>query len=454
MSVAADVAVIGAGLAGLSAAVRLVLAGKRVVVIDAAPRLGGRASTFAAPVTGERVDNGQHVLFGCYRETYAFLKHIGTDALAPLDRALKLTIVGPDARPHVLSCPSLPAPWHLVAGVLRWDAIRLKDRLSALRVAPALKRGRTSQSRKNLRTQGVTVDQWLRTHGQSAELCRWLWHPLAIAALNQSPEVAGAEPFVQVLHELFGPRAEDSAVGLPTAPLDEVFALPAARFIEARGGTVLTKSPGRVRLDASGRTDGVLAGAVAIAAPAVVCAVPWHQLDNIWLGECPGPLAPICARAARMRASPIVTANLWFDGPVMHERFVGLVGSTMHWAFDKSAIVGDGAGHIAVVSSGANELTHLDNAAVTALAIHELGRALPGVNARRLVRSVIVREYRATFSLAIGEPERPSTVTPIPGFFLAGDWVDTGLPATIEGAVRSGHAAADAILSRTERHQT
>jgi predicted NAD/FAD-dependent oxidoreductase len=212
---------------------------------------------------------------------------------------------------------------------------------------------------------------------------------------------------------------------------------------------VLTKSAGRLRLDAADRIVGVRAGAVTIAAPVVVCAVPWHQLSGIWEDACPGPLGPICTKAARMRASAIVTANLWFDGPIMRERFVGLIGGTMHWAFDKSAIVGERAGHVSVVSSGADALADLDNGALTALAIRDLGRALPAVNERRLIRSVIVREYRATFSLAPGEPDRPATVTPVPGFFLAGDWIHTGLPATIEGAVRSGHAAADAILQST-----
>ena len=448
--VEADVAVIGGGFAGLSAAVRLAGAGKRVVVVEAAPRLGGRASTFADLATGERVDNGQHVLFGCYRETYSFLRQVGTDGLAPLDRALRLTIVGPDARPHVLSCPSLPAPWHLVAGVLRWDAIPLKDRLSALRLAPTLLNKKDVRPPANSGRKGAallsTVDQWLRAHGQSAELCRWLWHPLAIAALNQSAGVARAEPFVRVLRELSGSRAEDSAVGLPSVPLDELFALPAAKFVESRGGTVLTRSMGRVLVDASGRIAGVRAGAATIGASRVVCAVPWHKFDGIWEEGCPAPLAPLCANTARMVPSPIVTANLWFDGPVMRERFIGLVGSTMHWAFDKSAILGERAGHLSVVSSGANELADMDNAEVTALALRDLSRALPAVKDRRLLRSVIVREYRATFSLALDQPERPSTVTAIPGFFLAGDWVQTGLPATIEGAVRSGHAAADAIL--------
>jgi uncharacterized protein with NAD-binding domain and iron-sulfur cluster len=121
----------------------------------------------------------------------------------------------------------------------------------------------------------------------------------------------------------------------------------------------------------------------------------------------------------------------------------------MHWAFDKSAIFKERAGHVALVSSGAAALAEMDNAAATALAVGDLRRALPAVNGRRLMRSVVVRERRATFSLAPGQPDRPETITPLQGFLLAGDWVQTGLPATIEGAVRSGHAAADAILGKT-----
>ena len=170
--------------------------------------------------------------------------------------------------------------------------------------------------------------------------------------------------------------------------------------------------------------------------------MPWHAFARIWPGDVPAALLAVATNAALMASSPIVTVNLWFDGPVMRERFVGLVGGPMHWVFDKSAIFGDGAGHLSIVSSGADAIARLDNAELTRLATQQIAQALPEAATRRLVRSVVVREQRATFSLEPGAPPRPATRTPIPGFYLAGDWTDTGLPATIEGAVVSGHRAA------------
>jgi len=143
-----------------------------------------------------------------------------------------------------------------------------------------------------------------------------------------------------------------------------------------------------------------------------------------------------------------VTINLWYDGPpAVKDSFVGLIGGPFHWVFDKGALFAHQRGHLSVVASGANELAQFDNAAVTDIAVAQLAKALPGLAGRTLKRSIVVREQRATFSLAPGSPRRPSHRTPISNFFLAGDWTDTGLPATIEGAVQSGHVAADAVLA-------
>jgi squalene-associated FAD-dependent desaturase len=435
----ADVVVIGGGFAGLSAAAQLAAAGRRVVVVEASPRLGGRASTFEDRETGARVDNGQHVLFGCYRETYNFLKRIGTDALAPLDPALAVTMIDDAGIARTLSCPRLPAPWHLIAGVLTWNAVPIRDRLRVFRIARAL-RAVPGPEGPGLRTfPGLTVSDWLRAHGQSAALCRWLWNPLAFAALNQSPDVAAAGPFVRVLTEMFGPRPEDSAVGLPSVPLDELYALPAARFVEARGGEVLTGAAARISLDRTGRISQVTAGARSIAAGTVISAVPWHAFAGMWQEACPAELSLLRDNAGQMRPSPIVTLNLWLDRPVMSERFAGLVGDPMHWVFNKGR-------HLSVVSSGASALAAMTSDQIVTAAIDQLTRALPDLRARRIERTLVVKERRATFSLAPGEPPRPATRTPLPGFFMAGDWIDTGLPATIESAVLSGHRAAQAVL--------
>jgi hydroxysqualene dehydroxylase len=451
-SLSCDVVVIGAGCAGLAAAVRLAAAGRKVVVVEQAPRMGGRATAFTDRETGERVDNGQHVLFGCYRETYAMLSTLGTTSLAPLQRRLAVGMAGTDGRYTRLVCPPWPPPWHLAAGVLRWSALPLGDRFSVFSLASLLNAAR----REGAATVAarvpthLTVSDWLKANGQSAGICEWLWHPLAIAALNQSPDSAAAAPFVRVLGELFGPRADDSAIGLPRVPLDTLYAEPARAYLEARGGTVLLRSPARLTMSAARTISSVTAGETTINARAVISSVPWHAFTSLWEPDVPAPLERIATDAASMQPSPIVTINLWFeDAPPIADSFVGLIGGPLHWVFDKGALYAGDAGHLSVVTSGANELTALDNAGATSVAVAHLSRALPSLAGKRLKRSVVVREQRATFSLAPGGPARPSHRTPVSNFFLAGDWTDTGLPATIEGAVQSGHVAADAVLRQT-----
>ncbi len=443
-----DAVVLGSGFAGLSAAVRIAAAGRSVVVCEESPRLGGRATAFTDRETGERVDNGQHVLFGCYRETYAFLRELGTDNLAPLERRLDVTMADTTGRMARLRCPAWPPPWHLVGGIMKWRALSIGDRLSAVRLHAFFRQVRRDGARAAASRvpAAETVTEWLVRHGQSERLRTWLWNPLAIAALNQSPDVAAAAPFVRVLGEMFGPRVEDSAIGLPKVPLDELYAEPARTYLEQRGGEVLLKSPARVRIgDAAGQTM-VTAGAREIEPRAVISAVPWHALGRIWSAGPPPALAPALEAAAATASSPIVTVNFWFDGSVMADTFVGLVDGPMHWVFDKSAIFGSAAGHLSVVASGADELASMDNASVTREALAHLTKALSAVGSRQLIRSVVVREHRATFSLAPGAPMRPEARTPVPGFYLAGDWTDTLLPGTIEGAVQSGHRAADLVL--------
>jgi squalene-associated FAD-dependent desaturase len=442
-----DSVVIGGGFAGLSAAVAMAARGARVLVVEARPRLGGRAGSFVDQATGERVDNGQHVLFGCYRETFAFLGRIGAADRVRMQRSLEVPYVDRDGRTSTLRCPPLPPPLHLFGGILEWDALDWSERLAVLKLWRPLRLARRQLDRRDgaiAASPGETVERWLEMNGQGARIRELLWNPLALASLNQPPSEAAAPPFVRVLAEMFGGPAEAAAIGIPAVPLDELYAEPARAFIAAHGGEVRTSSPATVIVEPGGAA-GIRAGADRIAAGAVVCAVPWHQLTALFpAGERPAVLGPLLERAAATASSPIVTVNLWFDRRVLETPFVGLPGRVMQWVFDKAWAFGDGASHLSLASSGAAQVLRRSNDELVRIATEEVYAAIPAARAAVLRRATVVREAQATFSVAPGQPSRPGTETPVARLLLAGDWIDTGLPGTIESAVVAGHRAAAA----------
>jgi squalene-associated FAD-dependent desaturase len=448
----APILVVGAGLAGLSAATSLAHSGRKVIVLDARPQLGGRATAFRDRETGELVDNGQHVLFGCYRETFEFLGRIGAMDNVRMQPTLSVPYIDRRGRRSALRCPMLPSPLHLLAGVLDWDAMPWRDRLAALRLAGPLRRARRELKLTGTVTAGPsgTVSDWLTAHGQRQKLRSWLWEPLAVAALNQSPDVAAAAPFVRVLAEMFGPDPSAAALVLPTRPLHEMYAEPARRFIEARGGEVRLNALTRVIVE-QGRVLGVDVRGQRIVAATVLSTVPWFDLERLFAGSSPPALATALAAARAMDSMPIVTVNLWYDRPVMDEPFVGLPGRNMQWVFDKRFAFGAHTSHLSLISSGAIRLASMTNQELIALADLEIREALPRGAAARLTGATVIREKHATFSLAPGQPARPAVRTAIEGLYLAGDWIDTGLPGTIESAVVSGHRAADVIVREAAR---
>ena len=436
-----DVIVIGAGFAGLSAAARLASRGAHVLVLEARSRLGGRATAFPDATTGELVDNGQHVLLGCYRDTFAFLSAIGAADHVRLQQHLGVTMIDRDGRRSRLSCPALPAPLNLVAGVFEWDALTWRDRLSVTAMAAPLKMARDPG--RAAASPGETVEQWLVRHGQTERIREMLWRPLALAALNQPADRAGAVVFARVLAEMFSADSRAAAIGLPAKPLHEMYAEPARAVIEGNGGDVRTGSTALIHV-AGDRIESVVAGTSRWQPRAVISAVPWFAFPALF-DRCPPALVDLVRRTQQMASSPIATVNLWFDRPVLDEPFVGLPGRAMQLVFDKGSSPDAGLSCLSMVASGADSLVSQPNQALVSLAHAELVDALPATRRARLVRSTVVRERQATFSLAPGQPPRPGPTTDIPGLYLAGDWIATGLPATIESAVRSGHQAADLI---------
>src|SRR5262245_62065874 len=232
-----DAIVVGAGFAGLSAAVRLTRDGARVLVLEARGRLGGRATAFPDRETGELVDNGQHVLLGCYRDTWAFLHDIRADSHVRIQPQLAVTMIDRDGHRTRLDCSGLPAPLHLIAGLFDWPALTWTDRWGALGMARAIRTARREAEgdhRRHAASSGETVAAFLVRNGQTPRLREMLWDPLALAALNQPPTLASAPTFARVLGEMFGADPRGAAIALPTRPLDAMYATPARDYIQAR----------------------------------------------------------------------------------------------------------------------------------------------------------------------------------------------------------------------------
>ncbi|HEX6974127.1 MAG TPA: FAD-dependent oxidoreductase, partial [Vicinamibacterales bacterium] len=246
------------------------------------------------------------------------------------------------------------------------------------------------------------------------------------------------------LAEMFGDDESAAALVLPVKPLHLMYAEPARAFIEAHGGEVRANALARV-IAGTGRVEGVEVRGERIGAERVISTVPWFGLRSLFGPAPPAALEPTFAAADRMDSMPIVTVNLWYDRRVMDEAFVGLPGRKMQWVFDKRIAFGGDSSHLSLVSSGATALTAMSNEELTALAAAEVSEALPLARHARLVRATAVREKQATFSLAPGQPPRRGTETGVAGLWLAGDWIETGLPSTIESAVLSGHRAARSV---------
>ncbi|HVA67502.1 MAG TPA: hydroxysqualene dehydroxylase HpnE [Elusimicrobiota bacterium] len=447
-----DALILGGGFAGLSCAAALAEAGAKVLVAEKKSHLGGRAFSFRDPGTEDVLDNGQHLFLGCYRETRRFLARVGAAGNLTLFPKVRVAFASAPGRKDVLSCPGfLPAPWHLKAGILKFSGLSFSDK-AGLSKLDAYMRRHLADATAPAELDRLTVRQWLTSLGQSPQAQARLWDPIALGALNDDPAVAGAPGFFQVLREAFYREAAAARPALSSVGLSDLYAVPGARFIESRGGGIktLAKISGLVEKD--GRVCGARTeSGETLLARAVVSTLPPWDLAGLAL---PADLAD---GWRRFTASPIVGINLWLDRPVMgDEPFVGMIGTDIEWAFNKSLILKDGAkprGHyVSLVISGARKHLKRPPAELEAMAARDLAACFPEFGKAKILRARVVKEPLATLSPAPGtEALRPEPGLARPGLFLAGDWTRTGLPATIESAVVSGHRAAEEIMKGDSR---
>ncbi|WP_269497473.1 hydroxysqualene dehydroxylase HpnE [Castellaniella sp. S9] len=427
------VAVIGAGWAGLAAAVRLRRLGHEPWVYEAARRIGGRARAVPRPELQATIDCGQHILLGAYRETLDLMAELGVDAGRAF-HAQGLRLASADGRFSLGTWP-LPAPAHGLGVLLGGRGLGLRERGSLARLLAAL------GPRKALPAEADSVSRWLDRLGCPARLRRLLWEPLCLAAMNTPADIADARLFLRVLRDSLGANAQAARLLIPRGTLDELWPAQAQARLPrlAIGHRVLSLEA----VSGGYRVDGADFEGVILATPPGEAARLLGQLPDA---------APWLAAWPQWRFEGIGTVTLRLDRPWGSGQAMRMLEERPErdahgqWLFDRSAIAhGDAAGLVHVVISGASRIAACDAETVIGGVIGQIREQAP----ERLpeVRAgTLITEKRATFSATPGQ-RRPGNRTPWPRLALAGDWTDTGYPAVLEGAVRSGHQAAEALAS-------
>lgn len=444
-----SVIVIGGGFAGLSAATALAEQGAPVTVLEGRQILGGRAYSFVDSQTGDSVDNGQHLFMGCYRDTIKFLRRIGSLERLKFQPSLSVEFAGSGGRRAALKCLSLPAPWHLLSGLLRLKTLTWADRWRLRHIRAALKKPISVEDLDRL-----TVDQWLTQCRQSDRAKRHLWDLIAVACLNEESRVASAAPFVTVLRQAFFDDPSASCLAFANVGLSDLYVRDAIAYIQKAGGEVRAKCPVHRVVIRNGEVKGVLLrDGTRLEADVVISAVPaWALLKLLpdEIHEKEAYFQPL----KKLAYAPIISIHLWFDQKITDDLFAGLLDTHIQWIFNRSRIHHDAktkAGYVSLVISGAHDFVEWPDMKILSLALEELRRLFPPAKEAVLLRSLVIREFQATLSPKVGgEALRPGHESPIANFWVAGDWTKTGLPATIESACVSGHACADLV----QRHHS
>jgi squalene-associated FAD-dependent desaturase len=439
------VAVIGGGWAGCAAAVDLAAAGWAVTLFEAAPALGGRAR--AIEVRGRVLDNGQHILLGAYTDTLRLLRRVGVDPKAALLN-LPLQMRYPPASGGMdFIAPRLPAPLHLGVALLRAKGLGLADKMALARFSTT---ARWMGWQLNV---DCSVSELLERFDQTARLVQLMWRPLCLAALNTPPEQASAKVFLAVLRDSLGAGRTASDMLLPRRDLHALFPGAAASFIEGRAGavlcgarvTALMRDGDKWRVDAAGKAVG---GNSSTLFDAVVLAVAPPAAAALLAGL---PLGDIPARLAAFEYEPITTCYLQYAATLrLGLPFYALPDDPGrgHWGqfvFDRGHLDGGQAGLCSVVVSASNAAAALDQAALAGAIAAQLAAQLKRPELAAPAWTQVVTEKRATFACTPGLQRVPND-SGLPGLVLAGDYTESDYPATLETAVRSGAAAAKAII--------
>ena len=416
-----SVAVIGGGLAGLAAAAALGKAGFQVDLFEARPFLGGRATSYEVPSggdePGEVIDNCQHILLRCCVNLLDFYARLGVSDRITFYR--EFFFIEPGGRTSTLKAGALPAPLHFTESFARLKYLNLGEKLALSRGLLALRR-----ERRRTDLDRITMLDWLREHRQPERVIDRFWQQVLVSAINEDLERMAAAHGFQVFWLAFLARSDSYEMGVPAVPLGALYS---PQVWEQYPNVRLHMRCPVERLT----PDGVVAAGQRITADYYISTVPFERLAQV-APELDPP---------KFEHSPITGIHLWFDRPVTELPHATLLDRTLQWMFNK-----DSGRYLQLVVSASRSLLPLGRKEIVDLAVRELSEFFPVVGQAKLIKAHVVKEVRATFSAARDlEEQRPLAETQFPNVFLAGDWTRSGWPATMEGAVRSGYKAAEAL---------
>jgi squalene-associated FAD-dependent desaturase len=433
------IVVVGGGLAGLASARACADAGASVTLLEARSQLGGAAVSIRRG--GLTVDTGQHVFLRCCTAYRGFLGRIGSSSLTVLQDRMDIPVLRAGSACAHLRRVALPAPLHLAPALARYPLLSPRERLRAAAAAWRLRR--LSMTDPSL--DEVTFGAWLSENGQSVRSISALWDLFVLAALNAPSAEASLGLVVTVFRKGLLDRADAADIGVSAVPLSQLHASPAAQALQRAGVDVHLRC--RAQAIAAERTGvrAVVTRRGRLEADAVIVAVPHETIGPLLPeGALPDPTA-----LERLGSSAIVNLHLVFDRRVMEVSFAAAVDSPVQWVFDRTQAAGlDRGQYLALSISGADSLLDWRPESLRERVLPSLTALLPAAREAALERFLVTRVPHATFRQGPGSASaRPGPRTSIPGLFLAGAWTDAGWPATMEGAVRSGEAAARCALS-------
>ncbi len=419
--------ILGGGFAGLSSAVYLTKAGFKVELIEASPKPGGRAYSLTDEETNTVIDNGQHILMGCYRETLDFFREI--NALDNLDfqKRLHINFVKENFKVYPLKAYPVFYPLNLIIGMLNYKALKLSERLKLLSLFVRM----NFYSAKDLTK--LSVYDWLEKENQNENIRKAFWEILSVGALNTNLKKASAKIFAHILKQIFFTGNKAASLILPKGGLTETYCLDAQKYIEEKEGKISFSEKAEKIIFNEDRIVKVLTSKREIEDfDFVISALPLFALEKIVPGI-------KLLTELQLSYSSILSIHIWLKENKLEKTFYGLINSKVHWIFNHGS-------HLTLVISDANDLIELSKEEIFELAAGELEKFI-SITKEEIRCYRVIKEKRATFvpsNEIIGK--RPGAKTQFKNFFLAGDWIETGLPSTIESAVKSGKMAAGFII--------